>query len=243
MDLFASLSKICHRLAPYGWLETFQRHGLDIMASDLRKELHRNIAVTIDRRVPGFMDFIGLGFSAINPYNPAMSLLYHALASPNVHPGPGNTVHDNPDAYPTLEELDIIENYIFSSDHPENSMVVREKKFFEDHFRKGTLCTAVFAYQYRPGSKTTHGHYADIVYSRTGIARMGTTAALYVPSARSYWPVPQGKKKGFGVMGVRYGLFVAELRNMAAIKEVMGAKKIDSQQYIFPYHKIFAGKD
>jgi hypothetical protein len=243
MDLFASIIKICHRLAPYGWREIFQRHGLDIMAADLRKELHRNIAVTIDRRVPGFMDFIGLGFSAIHPYNPAMSLLYHALASPNVHPDPGNSVHENRDAYPTLTELDTIENYIFSSDHPENSMVLRDKKFFEDHFRKGTLCTAVFAYQYRPGSKTAHGHYADIAYSRTGIARMGTAAAQYVPSARSYWPVPEGGENGFGVMGVRYGLFIAELREKVSTEEVMLAKKIDSEKYIFPLHKIFPGKD
>ena len=51
-------------------------------------------------------------------------------------------------------------------------------------------CIAVFAYQYREASRTPHLCYADMAFSRTGIARVGTTVAHYDASRRSFWLVP-----------------------------------------------------
>jgi hypothetical protein len=241
MELIDQVKAICERLAPLGWDALMKRHGLDISAANLEAELHRDISKTIDRRVPGFMDFIGAGFSAIHPYNPSMSLLYHALASPNVHPGPGNTPLANSDVYPSLEDLDIIENYIFSCKHPAGGVFNRNHAFFETHFKKENLVIAVFAYQYKPGSKTVHGRYADICYSRTGVARMGTDPPQYIGSSRSFWPVPPGQPHQFSVMAARYAAFIAEIRPIAVRGEVMSAQNSDRDNYVFPLHKLFSG--
>ena len=89
----------CARLAPLGWQTLLQRHGLDITRGDLAAELSRDLAV--DRSIPGFEDFTLVGKRGIEPGLPAASLLYHAFASPNVHP----TASGEPaasEAYPTL---------------------------------------------------------------------------------------------------------------------------------------------
>src|SRR5579862_7655881 len=117
MALIDPLRKICLRLAPFGWAKLLSKHGLDITAKDLKAELYRDISRTINRSIPGFTDFISSGDAGIKPYTPCKSLLFHAFASPNVHPTPGNAPHDDPKAYPTMEELDTLENFIFSSEH------------------------------------------------------------------------------------------------------------------------------
>ena len=95
-----------------GWQNLLKRHGLDITKADLAAELVREL--TIDRGVPGFEDFTLAGQRGVEAGFPAASLLYHAFASPDVHPTatgePATSVH----AYPTLAELDAVENYIFA---------------------------------------------------------------------------------------------------------------------------------
>jgi hypothetical protein len=243
MELIDQVSNICKRLSPFGWATLLKRHGLDILADDLKIELFRDISKSIDRRVPGFADFTSAGFSGIQPYNPSMSLLYHALASPNVHPGPGNSLIANDKAYPTIKELDTVENYIFSTNHAEGGISIRDKEFFASHFQKENLVVAVFAYQYRPGSKSVHGGYADICYSRTGIARIGTQDPQYIGSSRSFWPVLPGSPNQFCVMPARYGVFIGEMRRIAVEGEVMLAQKTENEKYIFPLHKLFPGTD
>ena len=76
----------CARLAPLGWQALLKQHGLDIAASDLAAELSRDLA--IDLGIRGFEDFTLAGKRGIEPGRPAASLLYHAFASPNVHPQP-----------------------------------------------------------------------------------------------------------------------------------------------------------
>ncbi len=240
MALIDQVDKICKRLETFGWASLLKRHGLDILSTDLETELHRDISGTIDRRIPGFMDFTHSGHAGIQPYNPPMSLLYHALASPNVHPGPGNFPVADSKAYPSIEELDVIENYIFSTEHPKGT-IIRDQKFFEDHFQKKNLVIAVFAYQYRPGIKSVHGHYADFCYSRTGIARIGTRDFQFIGSNRSFWPVVRNESHQFCVMPARYGVFLSEIRKRAAEREVMFAQKTDDELYVFPLHKLFSG--
>src|ERR1700730_16350076 len=102
----------CARLAGMGWQSLLKRHGLDIVKADIAAELARKLA--IDRSVPGFEDFSLAGTRGIEPGLPAASLLYHAFASPDVHPTATGDPATSVDAYPTLAELAAVENYIYS---------------------------------------------------------------------------------------------------------------------------------
>ena len=57
-------------------------HGFDLASSDLATELSKPL--TVDRSLLGFGDFASDGKRAIEPGSPSRSLLYHAIASPNV---------------------------------------------------------------------------------------------------------------------------------------------------------------
>src|SRR5262245_42900656 len=110
MRLVERLKKITDRLAQEddGWVRLFHAHGLDIKHVDdegLAQPLQ------IDRSCRGFEDFAAEAWRAIEPGKPCHSLLYHALASPNVTRAPGGAELK---AFPTLAELETIENYIFS---------------------------------------------------------------------------------------------------------------------------------
>src|SRR5438105_2438289 len=171
MPLIDDVKDICVRLSGMGWQNLLQRHGLDLGAVDLAAELARPLG-GIDRSLPGFSDFTAVGTRAIESGRPAASLLYHALASPNVHP----TANGEPapmDAYPSLSDLDTIENYIYS--------LVR--------FDLSSLTSpvvAVFACQYRPATSGAHIWHADLAFSRTGVARVGTGVDAYDGASRSF---------------------------------------------------------
>src|SRR5438094_565690 len=108
MSLIDDVADLCTRLAPRGWGRLLAAQGLDIQAKDLAKELARHLP-GIRRGLKGFEDFSTDGSRAIEPGRPQESLLYHALASPSVHTDDeGNELR----AYPTLRDLQIVENYI-----------------------------------------------------------------------------------------------------------------------------------
>ena len=109
MALIKQVATICNRLASKGWHALFDRHGLDITARNLEQELKKTLP-NIGRRIPGFEDFARDGVRGIEPGSPAGSLLYHGLASPAVHPTDNGEPSNDPDAFPTIEELDTIEN-------------------------------------------------------------------------------------------------------------------------------------
>ena len=117
MTLLEQVARVCRRLMPKGWGRLLALHGLNLDAQTLRdsrklaKELERRLS-HIDRSVKGFEDFSPTGTRAIERGQPGCSLLYHALASPLVHPFVEGEVPDR--WYPTLKELDTIENYIYS---------------------------------------------------------------------------------------------------------------------------------
>jgi hypothetical protein len=73
---------------PHGWADLLARHDLDITAPNLAEELAREL--TAIRR----------------------DLLFRALASPNILRG---TAHEVLGAFPTLAELDLVENYVFGT--------------------------------------------------------------------------------------------------------------------------------
>jgi hypothetical protein len=99
--LIEDVQAVCQRLAPHGWRELLRRQGLDITADELDRELRKDLA-DVDRSMAGFEDFAAEGKRGIEPGQPARSLLYHALASPNVLSGAeGEPLA----AFPTLAEI------------------------------------------------------------------------------------------------------------------------------------------
>jgi hypothetical protein len=238
MPLFDDVRTLIQRLAPRGWSDLMNRHGLNLNSIDLATELRRPLVAangksTIDRTLSGFEDFCTLGAAAIEPGQPARSLLYHALASPNVYPmiaGPRTDAD-----FPTLVEIDTLENYIYS---------LANKKLADF----GNVSVAVFAYQYRPGGSSVHRRHADVAYSRTGVARVGTRPAHYDPLRRSFWPEPQGGSAGVAIMPARYAAFLVERRKPSAKDAITHPldgqiAKDNLRTFLFPVHKLFPGKE
>ncbi len=144
----------------------------------------------------GFDDFVGMNL--IKPGFPAFSLLYHALASPRVR---SSTIL----AYPDLAQLDMLENYIYALADWEHLKSIYEVKSNDD------LVMAVFAYEYRPAFKTPHHEHADLVYSRTGVARVGQHEINFDRINRCFTNKPKDgvPVQRSAVVPARYGLFIA----------------------------------
>jgi hypothetical protein len=211
-------------LAPHGWRELFACHGLDICvpASQLEDELNKPLQV--DRNIAGFEEFSLAGVRGVEPGQLGLSLLYHALASPACV-GPKIQV------YPTLVQLDIVENFIYS-----------KKLVTLAELRDPVL--AIFAYQYRDRRHTTHRQHADIAFSRTGIARVGTHPPEYDGASRGYVANPGRGINGFRVLPARYGLFIAERKVRGRDGTVLRPSKVDDELvFLFPVHKVFPGEE
>jgi hypothetical protein len=224
MNLLTQLKKEVLDPLVESWGPFFLKHGLDISKAveDLEKDLERPLP--IDRTVPGFEHLALAAYRAIEPGKPALSFLYHALASSHVSP------HGNTSKYPTLEQLDVVENYIYSRARARLNL-------FSDPV------VAIFAYQYREPNRTTHRMHADLAFSRTGIARIGNEDALYVPERRGFEPRPSGEH-GFRAMPARYAVFIAERRPQPPDGSVMRAVTSDAAlTFLFPVHKLFPGNE
>lgn len=240
MTLVEDVRAVCARLAPQGWGELLAHHGLDITASDLGRELSKELP-DVDRRVPGFEDFSSEGLRGIEPGQPARSLLYHALASPNVLTGAGG---DPLREFPTLAEIKTVENYVFGVEPP--SLADLAARFPGTH-----LAIAVFASEYRPGVGTVHRRHADLCFSRTGIARVGTAGPRYVESLRGFVAFDEGDDHAFRVLPAQYAPYVAvELRGD---EDVFGPMDFKGQgapegsdadrKFWVPLHKLFSGEE
>ena len=228
MALIGDVKVICDDLAAKGWrrlLLDVTQNALDIQqpsADALKAELGKSLP-SIKRQHPGLEDFHRNANQAIAPGSPARSLLYHVLASPQVLLPAAAT----PDAYPTLGQLDTIENYIYS--------LVADQVDLTDTF------VAVFAYQYREAGRTTHRCHADFAYSRTGVSRVGTAGHRYDAAARSFQPVPDNGK-GIAVLPARYGAFLAKRGRPGAAGSVqMVPGQPENHRFAFPVHKLFPG--
>ncbi len=229
MALIDEIRSICSRLAQKGWTELLARHGLVLGASNLAVKLAKPLP--IDRTLPGFEDFALAGKRAIEPGKPALSLLYHALASPCVHPTSDNRPSSDPSAYPTLEELDAVENYIYSV-----------KRARRTAFPGAVV--AVFAYQYRPSNRSPHGVHADMAYSRAGVSRVGTAPRFYDAARRSFWVEPEPGSREIAVMPARFATFLAVSRKPGTKGAVLEPNPDDpSKRFLFPLHKLFPGRE
>ncbi len=170
----------------------------DALRTELLKDLDKDALQKLkDLPGSGFDDFAGMNM--IKPGFPAFSLLYHALASPRVRSA-------GIKAYPELEHIDVLENYIYALAEWQHLKDIYEVKSNDD------LVMAVFAYEYRPAFKTPHHEYADMVYSRTGVARIGQHDINYDTINRCYTNKPKDgiPVKKVAVVPARYGLFIAK---------------------------------
>ncbi len=229
MALIDEVKTVLNTLASHGWSDLFARHGLDISANDLAAELGRNLP-NVDRTIPGFEDFALEGTRGIEPGSPARSIVYHALASPYVHPTGDGMPSDDQEDYPTLEQLDVIENYIFA---------VTGRRL--DDFSNPVV--AVVAYQYRAGTRASHMVHADMAYSRTGVSRVGTEDMNYDRRRRSFWPL-SASGDGIAVMPARYGIFIAERKRPDDSFVVLNSATRDRfRTFISPIHKLFPGDE
>lgn len=227
----------CQRLAADGWRDLLlhvTNNVLDIAADDLRSMLAQPLTA-IDRSVPGFEDFSLEGVRGIEPGSPARSLLYHALASPNVFMDRDGRVLSS---FPTPAELEAVENYVYGAVPP---------RIDELRDRAGgyPLAIVVFALEYRSARDTSHRRHADICFSRTGLARLGTTDAVYDAQRREFLPVLPDAPFEFPVQPARYAAFISVQRPAAtgSFGLMRGTEEDDERLFWVPLHKLFDGPE
>ncbi|ARS39385.1 hypothetical protein CA265_06850 [Sphingobacteriaceae bacterium GW460-11-11-14-LB5] len=181
----------------------------------------------------GFEDFAGM--CLIEAGRPSMSLLYHALASPRVRPTLDG-VPFTPAQYPSLQQIDQLEDYIYS---------LQTFKYPLNQLPTGYVL-AMFAYEYRPAYKTPDkAPYADLVFSRTGISRIGEYGKNYDAEKRCFINAPSDgiDQKAIAVTPSRFGLFIAKVVPCRAVKlyseESDDYKLFRQRSFLQPIRKVF----
>ena len=235
MALIDQVKDVCDRLAPFGWRDLLLEVSsgqLDITAANLANELTKNIS-SIDRTLRGFEDFSIDGNKAIFSRSPSRSLLYHALASPLVV-----TDHQGVrlGGFPTLAELESVENYVFGVSPPRLQDLLNETGATE-------LSIVVFAYEYRAASDTCSLRRADNVYSRTGVARVGTAEAKYDGFRRGFWPEDAGNPRSIRVIPSRYAAYLSVQSDgdEGEFLPMRFSQGDGLRQFWVPVHKLFDG--
>ncbi len=199
------LSSLIQWMTTNGW-STFLKDtlgvNLGLSGEALRTELTKDLDKTKLSKLTsdgssGFDDFAGMNL--VKPGFPAFSLLYHALASPRVRPA-------GIKSYPDLTHLDALENYIYATAGFDDLKNIYGVKSNDD------LLLAVFAYEYRPAFKTPHHDHADMVFSRTGIGRIGMEDMNYDRLNRCFTNKPNDgiAAEKIAVVPARFGLFIAK---------------------------------
>jgi hypothetical protein len=85
-SISAQLWEVWLRLGPH-WAPYFKSAGLDLTKAtreNFREQLTAPIKINL--RVPGLEDLSTQCQRGVEPGDPALSLFYHALASPHAHP-------------------------------------------------------------------------------------------------------------------------------------------------------------
>ena len=234
MSLLESVTRTCQRLAPGGWHSLLLAHGLDLLAPSLKAELLKPL--TIDRTLAGFEDFCPDGYRAIEPGRPAQSLLYHALASPQVTTDETGLQLRT---FPTLAEIEAVLNYVFGIQPTTLHDLLQQAQ-------GAPLSVAVFASEYRCAADTVHGQHADLCFSRTGIARTGTAEARYDERLRCFLPFVDNDARGIRVMPVHYSAYIAvQLKGDDERFKPMDFQSglDDGLDFQVPVHKLFSGSE
>jgi hypothetical protein len=241
------------------WTELMERVGIKIQ-SNSSDAFARSLSepFQVNRRIAGFEDFAADVARGIEPAQPVRSALYHAYASPNVLECEGGKLK----AFPTEKEIQAVENYVYG---------VRPPSMSELHGTgRHELAIGVFAYEYRPAAQTVHRQHADLCFSRTGIARVGTEKAEYLEHARGYLPNVSLHEAEFNarlkpdddnvirVSPCRYAAFVAARlrgdqkgfgplrfrKEKTSDRSASDAGKTDADRFFWvPLHKLFNGPE
>jgi hypothetical protein len=245
MALIDDVKAVCDDLAPHGWKELLETHGLDITvaANKLPAELDKPLRV--DRFMPGFEDFVDAGASGgisrgVEPGRPTFSLLYHALASPNVLHGPDGLKLRR---FPTLKQIETVEDFVFAA--AKESLAKLRALATQNNV---TLGVAVFSYEYRGAADTCHRRYADLVFSRTGVSRVGTAPPQYDGETRGFLPFDSSDAFAIRVLPARYAAFIAvkqkgDRANFCPMRFLDGTKGDASREFWLPVHKLFRGDE
>ncbi|MCE6977264.1 hypothetical protein EI534_07585 [Pseudomonas frederiksbergensis] len=236
MSLINDVKAICDHLAPLGWRDLLLKvtdGELDIQQVDsasLRTELAKPLSV-INRNIAGFSDFSLDGKQGITPGAPSLSLLYHALASPSVT--------EEFEGFPSRLDIDIVENYVFGSETPTLAKLVKKAGITG----KTKLAIVVFAYEYRPARDTCSRLQADMVFSRTGVARVGTKDAFYDSRSRGFQSEVEENPFAFRVCPAQYGAFLAIRKSGKKLQHMRPQTDDDRLDFWIPIHKLFNGKE
>jgi hypothetical protein len=245
MALIDDVKAVCDDLAPHGWSELLKKHGLDITvaANALAAELDKPL--TVDRTLPGFEDFVDAGVGGgrsrgVEPGRPTFSLLYHALASPNVlHRLDGMKLGK----FPTLKQIETVEDYVFAA--AKESLAKLRALAKQNNV---TLGVVVFSYEYRGAADTCHRRYADLVFARTGLTRVGTAPPRYDGTTRGFLPFDSSDAFAIRVLPARYAAFIAVKQkgngaNFCPMRFIGGAQQDASRDFWLPLHKLFPGDE
>ncbi|BCX68039.1 hypothetical protein [Pseudomonas izuensis] len=235
MAVIDDVEAVCTRLASdSGWHALFLHHGLDIKARPLAAELSKTLSV--DRTLKGFEDFSLTGQRGIEAGKPARSLLFHALASPNVLKGPDGKAFS---LFPTAAEIETVLNYVYGSRLPSMTDLQQQAG-------TGTpLGIVVFAVEYRPRPDTGHKKHADLCFSRTGIARVGTAPPHYDRARRGFLPWVTSNPRAIRVIPARYSAYIAMQKAGDSLEfgPWPAQSGDDARQFWVPLHKLFDGPD
>jgi hypothetical protein len=238
--LIGSVRLMCQRLGAAGWREMLldvTGGAFDMMASDLEAELVKPLA-WIDRRFAGFGDFAAAGCAAIQPGQPDFSLLYHAFAAPSVVTGRNGAPLG---AYPTLAEIDTLENYIFAARRVSLSELRAECGAWP-------IAVSTFATHYRNAPMGVNGRRAQLCYARAAVARLGNLEPRYEPKLRSFVGCDESHPFDFRVVPRRFSTYLAIRRPF----ERDGPAQFGPQDpldddhrrhFWVPVHKLFSGPE
>jgi hypothetical protein len=243
-ELQSKINALWLRLKNTGWLGYLKSQGLELPETADAKMLINPIdskKLEELKLVKGFEDFGGKRL--IEPGYPALGLVYHMLANPLVRPA-GIALEN----YAELQDMDLLEDYIYGLKKWDTY------KSAYDVSSNDELVLAVFAYEYRTAHKTPHHSFADMVFSRTGVGRIGTDLHLFDKMNRCYTNNPSENEndKAIAVTPARYGLFIAKKTKLTKPGNLISTMKMATDKpdkhyiknnndydYLIPIRKVF----
>jgi len=229
MSLQSEQAAAVHQLLqglPKEWKRLLQEDiGLDVGSANLDSALFGQ--AVINRSHPGFDDLSTAVTHIVEPGSPGLSALYHAFASPRVAPPDGNGGW-----WPGAEQLDLLENWITCL------------KPLQPDAIPAKAVVGVFAYEYRPGTATPHGKYADFVYGRTGISRIGQAGPIWDGATRTWSSRAPNGSALFATTPARYGAFLAIPLSPGSGFSILGKVQNGDDKRIFylPIRKLVPGE-
>ena len=243
MALIDQVQLLCNRLAPLGWrafLKAATNNTLDIQKAtpaSLRQELTKNLA-SINRNIAGLEDFSLAGTRAVTAGQPSLSFLYHALACPLVVRDHNGSLFGG---FATPAELETLENFVFSL------APASLPQFISENGGASKVAVVVFSTEYRAAADSVDGRHADLTFSRTGIARVGTASPRYLAESRGFWPEDEDNAHNIRVLPAKFSAWLSVKRKGSSTRVFplpdTEAAKESNRDFWIPVHKLFAGPE